>query len=73
MLSAYVNRTKDTAILDRAIPLAEKELAWWATNRTMTVDSPSSNASYTVFRYAVVNSAPRPEVRLRTVVDRDRD
>ncbi|KAF8600265.1 trehalase [Ceratobasidium sp. AG-I] len=61
MLAAYVNRTKDTGILDRAIPLAEKELAWWNTNRTTTIDSPTSNASYTVFRYAVDNSAPRPE------------
>lgn len=63
MVAAYVNRTKDTDILDRAIPLAEKELAWWSTNRTTTVESPNSNASHTVFRYAVVNSAPRPEVR----------
>ncbi|KAG8769519.1 hypothetical protein FRC12_004904 [Ceratobasidium sp. 428] len=61
MLAAYVNRTKDTDILDRALPLAEKELAWWTKNRTFTVDSPSGNATHTVFRYAVNNSAPRPE------------
>ncbi|KAF8749526.1 Trehalase [Rhizoctonia solani] len=41
MLAAYVNRTKDTDILDRALPLAEKELAWWANNRTFKVESPT--------------------------------
>ncbi|KAG9090205.1 hypothetical protein FRC06_001168 [Ceratobasidium sp. 370] len=61
MLAAYVNRTKDTSILDRALPLAEKEVAWWTKNRTFSVDSPSGNATHKVFRYAVVNSAPRPE------------
>ncbi|QRV92208.1 trehalase [Ceratobasidium sp. AG-Ba] len=61
MLAAYVNRTKDTSILDRALPLAEKELAWWTNNRTFTVNSPNGNKTHTVFRYAVVNSAPRPE------------
>ncbi|KAH7337166.1 trehalase [Rhizoctonia solani] len=61
MLAAYVNRTKDTDILDRALPLAEKELAWWSNNRTFKVESPSSKKTYTVFRYAVNNTAPRPE------------
>ncbi|KAG8737849.1 hypothetical protein FRC10_007602 [Ceratobasidium sp. 414] len=61
MLAAYVNRTKDTSILDRALPLAEKELAWWTKNRAFSVDSPSGNGTHKVFRYAVVNSAPRPE------------
>ena len=61
MLAAYVNRTKDTSILDRALPLAQKELAWWTTNRTISVDSPNSNKTHKVFRYAVVNTAPRPE------------
>jgi hypothetical protein len=49
--------------LDRAIPLlAEEELAWWTTNRTVSVTSLLSNVSHTVFRYGVVDSAPRPEV-----------
>ena len=61
MLSDYVNATKDTSILERALPLAETELKWWATNRTLNVTSPFSNKTYEMARYAVNNSAPRPE------------
>ena len=61
MLDAYVSATNDTAILNRALPLAEKELAWWKTNRTLTVKSPYTNTSYEMARYAVNNTAPRPE------------
>ena len=61
MLSDYVSETNDTSILDRALPLAEAELAWWNTNRTSTITSPYTNKSYPMARYAVANTAPRPE------------
>ncbi|KAG8984620.1 hypothetical protein FRB93_006400 [Tulasnella sp. JGI-2019a] len=40
MLSRYVNATSDISILPKALPLAEAELAWWQTNRTIIVVSP---------------------------------
>lgn len=61
MLDAYVAATNDTSILDRALPLAEKEFVWWKTNRTSTITSPFTNQSYPMARYAVANTAPRPE------------
>ena len=61
MLADYVAATNDTAILTRALPLAEKELAWWATNRTTTITSPYTNRTYPMARYSVTNTAPRPE------------
>ena len=41
--------------------LSQKELAWWATNRSISVTSPYTNTTHTMYRYAVNNSAPRPE------------
>ncbi|TCD65786.1 hypothetical protein EIP91_002225 [Steccherinum ochraceum] len=61
MLNDYVAATNDTGILTRALPLAEKELEWWRTNRTVTVTSPYTNKTYSLARYGVTNSAPRPE------------
>ncbi|KAF9265183.1 trehalase [Marasmius fiardii PR-910] len=61
MLSRYVTVTNDRNILTRALPLAEKEFQWWQTNRTLNVTSPFTNRSHAMTRYAVVNSAPRPE------------
>ncbi|KAK7689932.1 hypothetical protein QCA50_006571 [Cerrena zonata] len=61
MLDAYVQASNDTSILRRALPLAEKELTWWATNRSLSVTSPYTNTTHTMYRYAVNNSAPRPE------------
>ena len=61
MVSDYVQATSDTSLLDRALPLAEVELSWWYTNRTINVTSPYTNITYEVARYAVNNSAPRPE------------
>ena len=46
------------------LSLAEKELAWWKSNRTFNVKSSYTNKTYTVYRYAVANTAPRPEVML---------
>ncbi|GBE85141.1 glycoside hydrolase family 37 protein [Sparassis crispa] len=61
MISDYVSATNDTAILARALPLAEIELSWWASNRTLNVTSPYTNQTYSMAHYAVNNSAPRPE------------
>ena len=78
MLSKYITASNDTAILDRALPLAEasghsvllpyetdtipqRELVWWSNNRSVDVTSPYTKKTYTLFRYAVSNSAPRPE------------
>jgi alpha,alpha-trehalase len=61
MVAAYVNRTDDVAILDRAFPIMEAELSWWEANRAINITSPYSNETFTMTRYAVVNSAPRPE------------
>ncbi|THH27596.1 hypothetical protein EUX98_g6596 [Antrodiella citrinella] len=61
MLHDYVAATNDTGILTRALPLAEKELEWWQTNRSVSVTSPYTNKTYSLTRYGVTNSAPRPE------------
>ncbi|KAI9066018.1 glycoside hydrolase family 37 protein [Trametes sanguinea] len=61
MLSDYVAASNDTSILARALPLAEKELKWWTDNRSVNVTSPFTNQTYQMFRYAVNNTAPRPE------------
>ncbi|TFY59876.1 hypothetical protein EVG20_g7628 [Dentipellis fragilis] len=61
MLSNYVAATNDTTILQRALPLAEKELTWWKDNRTLNVTSPFTNQTYAMARYAANNTAPRPE------------
>lgn len=62
MVNDYVKATNDTAFLDDVLELADRELQWWATNRTLEVRSPFTNVTHNVSRYAVVNSAPRPEV-----------
>ncbi|KAH9932786.1 glycoside hydrolase family 37 protein [Epithele typhae] len=61
MLSTYVSASNDTAILRRALPLAEAELKWWADNRTTNITSPFTNKTYAMARYSVTNTAPRPE------------
>ena len=61
MLADYVQASNDTSILARALPLAERELDFWKTNRTVNVQSPFTNKTYAVSRYAVNNTAPRPE------------
>ncbi|KAF8319629.1 glycoside hydrolase family 37 protein [Clavulina sp. PMI_390] len=61
MLYTYVNATNDLSILNRALPLAEVELNWWYNNRTVNITSPYSNNTWELARYAVVNTAPRPE------------
>ncbi|EGN97904.1 glycoside hydrolase family 37 protein [Serpula lacrymans var. lacrymans S7.3] len=61
MLYDYVTATNDSSILERALPLAEVELTWWQNNRTSEVTSPFTGQTYAMARYAVTNTAPRPE------------
>ncbi|EJD37494.1 glycoside hydrolase [Auricularia subglabra TFB-10046 SS5] len=61
MLHEYVEQTGDKDILDRGLPMAEAELKWWADNRAVSIKSPFSGMTRNVTRYAVINSAPRPE------------
>jgi len=61
MLDKYVKATNDTHILERALPLAELELTWWATKRTVSVNSSYTSRTHNMAHYAVSNSAPRPE------------
>jgi len=61
MLARYVEASGDKSILTRALPLAEKELKWFLDNRSVQVKSPFSNNTFTVYRYSVTNTAPRPE------------
>ncbi|KAF9781841.1 glycoside hydrolase, partial [Thelephora terrestris] len=59
MLDRYINATNDTTILERALPLAELELEWWSTNRSITVTNSNTSQMYNMFHYAVNNHAPR--------------
>ncbi len=59
MVSAYVEYTGDESILERALPLLEKELDFWMTNRTVTVETSAGHV--TLNRYNVENNQPRPE------------
>ncbi|KAJ1306067.1 hypothetical protein OPQ81_010779 [Rhizoctonia solani] len=62
MLHAYVHNTNDTTVLHGALPLAEKELRWWAENRGITVKSPHNSAvTHFVYHYSVNADGPRPE------------
>lgn len=59
MVSSYVDKTNDTEILGRAVPLLIKEHDFWTTNRS--VDVTVANETYTLNRYKVANTQPRPE------------
>nr|WJO90073.1 trehalase-2 [Ceratobasidium cereale] len=62
MLHAYVHNTNDTAVLHGALPLAEKELRWWAEKRSILVESPSKPSdTHLVYHYNVQAEGPRPE------------
>jgi len=60
MVSVYVQYTNDTSILQRALPLLEKEYSFWMNNQTVTVQA-SDNQTYTLNHYSVENNQPRPE------------
>ncbi|KAF8608406.1 glycoside hydrolase [Ceratobasidium sp. AG-I] len=62
MLHAYVHSTNDTAILHGALPLAERELRWWAEKRSVLVRSPNDpTQTHFVYHYNVQANGPRPE------------
>ncbi|KAH0595009.1 hypothetical protein MHUMG1_07308 [Metarhizium humberi] len=59
MVKLYMDHTNDTSILKRALPLLVKEYDFWMANRTVEVAS--GGQTYTLNRYAVDNTEPRPE------------
>ncbi|KAI0404946.1 Six-hairpin glycosidase-like protein [Xylaria palmicola] len=59
MVKTYVDYTNDTSILDRALPLLIKEHDFWMTNRTIQLEA--NGNTYSLARYAVLNTEPRPE------------
>jgi alpha,alpha-trehalase len=61
MVAAYVRATGNVTVLERGLPLLHQELEWFQTNRTLLVTSPYSNVTHRVARWAVNNTAPRPE------------
>lgn len=61
MVKTYLEHTNDTELLERALPLLEKELQFWRQNRTVEVQSPTTGKRYRLSRHAVLNNQPRPE------------
>ena len=59
MVKIYVEKTGDKDILDRALPLLVKEHEFFMKNRT--VDVSIGNETYSLNRYHVSNTQPRPE------------
>lgn len=59
MVKAYIAYTGNETILERAIPILEKEHSFWTNNRTVTVEN--GNKSYSLNVYRVNNNQPRPE------------
>lgn len=60
MVSVYVQYTNDTSILQRALPLLQREYNFWMANQTVTVRG-ADNQTYTLNHYSVENNQPRPE------------
>ncbi|KAM4055189.1 trehalase domain-containing protein [Hirsutella rhossiliensis] len=60
MVRIYMEHTGDAAILDRALPLLVREHDFWARNRSVDIAGPCGK-NYTLSRYAVENTQPRPE------------
>lgn len=59
MVRIYVQYTNDTSVLERCLPILEKEYAFWSNNRTVEVEV--GNETYSLNHYAVLNNQPRPE------------
>ncbi|KAF2791576.1 glycoside hydrolase family 37 protein [Melanomma pulvis-pyrius CBS 109.77] len=59
MVKIYVEYTQNTTILERALPLLEKEYEFWVKNRTVVLERAGRN--YSLAHYAVSNTQPRPE------------
>ncbi|OMJ23526.1 Trehalase [Smittium culicis] len=63
MVNIYYNATKDNAFLVKAIPILKKEHAYWVHNHSVnfTIPEKCGNRFYTMYRYDVKNTLPRPE------------
>jgi len=59
MVRVYVEYTQNYTLLERAIPILEKEYEFWVNNRTVTLERAGMN--YSLNHYAVSNTQPRPE------------
>ncbi|KAF2721431.1 glycoside hydrolase family 37 protein [Polychaeton citri CBS 116435] len=59
MVKVYVDYVDDTSILERALPLLEKEHEFFMNNRSIEVAM--NNQTYTLNHYEVSNNQPRPE------------
>lgn len=59
MVRVYVEYTQNYTLLERALPILELEHQFWTKNRTVTLERAGRN--YTLNRYAVQNTQPRPE------------
>ncbi|XP_044760080.1 trehalase-like [Coccinella septempunctata] len=59
MVNEYFKVTKDTTWLKKNLPLMEKELKFWLEKKSVTFHV--NNTRYTLARYNVGSSTPRPE------------
>ncbi|EST04817.1 Glycoside hydrolase, family 37 [Kalmanozyma brasiliensis GHG001] len=61
MIDKYIEAYNDTSVLERFLPLLEREMSYWKTNRTIEFTSPFTNNTHNITHYKVDTSAPRPE------------
>ncbi|CBQ72773.1 related to trehalase precursor [Sporisorium reilianum SRZ2] len=61
MIDKYIQAYNDTSVLQRFLPLLEREMSYWKTNRTIEFTSPFTNTTHNITHYKVDTSAPRPE------------
>jgi alpha,alpha-trehalase len=59
MVRIYIEQTRNATILERALPLLEKEHEFWMLNRTIEVQV--NGTTYSLNHYNVSNNQPRPE------------
>jgi alpha,alpha-trehalase len=59
MVRIYIEKTENATMLERALPLLEKEYEFWVQNRTVQLTRAGMN--YSLNHYAVLNTQPRPE------------
>ncbi|KAJ9480331.1 putative Neutral trehalase (putative) [Pseudozyma hubeiensis] len=72
MIDKYIEAYNDTSVLERFLPLLEREMSFWKNNRTIEFTSPFTNTTHNITHYKVDTSAPRPESYLedyKTVED----
>ena len=61
MIDKYLQAYNDTSVLQRFLPLLEREMSFWKNNRTIEFTSPFTNKTHNITHYQVDTSAPRPE------------